>query len=51
MRPYDPDREQPILYRAGEYLRFQPITRAQYDAIEAQIAAGGYQYDIIVEEA
>ena len=50
-RPYDPDREQPILYRAGEYLRFQPITRAQYDAIEAQIAAGGYQYDIIVEEA
>ena len=51
VRPYDPDREQPILYRAGEYLRFQPITHAQYDAIEAQIAAGGYQYDIIVEEA
>ena len=51
VRPYDPDREQPILYRAGEYLRFQPITHAQYDAIEAQIAAGGYQYGIIVEEA
>ena len=39
-----------ILYRAGEYLRFQPITQKQYDAIEAQIAAGGYECDVIVEE-
>ena len=51
VRPYDPERAQPILYRAGEYLRFQPITQKQYDAIEAQIAAGGYECDVIVEEA
>lgn len=50
VRPYDPERAQPILYRAGEYLRFQPITQKQYDAIEAQIAAGGYECDVIVEE-
>ena len=50
VRPYDPERAQPILYRAGEYLRFPPITQKQYDAIEAQIAAGGYECDVIVEE-
>ena len=51
VRPYDPERAQPILYRAGEYLRFQPITQKQYDAIEAQITAGGYECDVVVEEA
>lgn len=51
VRPYDPDRKPPILYQAGEYLRFQPITQAQYEAIEAQIAAGSWECDIIVEGA
>lgn len=50
-RPYDPDRTPPILYQAGEYLRFSPISRKQYDAIEAQIAAGSYQCEVIVEGA
>lgn len=49
VRPYDPDRAEPILYSAGEYLRFLPITSAQYDAIEAQIAAGNFECDVIVE--
>ena len=51
VRPYDPDRKPPILYQAGEYLRFTPISRAQYDAIEAQIAAGDWECDVIVEGA
>lgn len=49
VRPYDPNREQPILYSAGEYLRFSPITPEQYATIEAQIAAGEYEYEFIVE--
>lgn len=51
VRPYDPERTQPILYSAGDYLRFSPISPARYDAIEAQIAAGGYECDVIVEGA
>ncbi len=33
VKPYDPDREKPILYQAGEYIRFFPVTEAQYEAI------------------
>lgn len=37
LRPYDPQREKAFLYQAGEYIRFYPITREEYD----RIAAGG----------
>lgn len=50
LKPYDPDRANPILYSAGEYLRFVPITPDEYVAIEAQLAAGTYVYDIFVED-
>ena len=44
LRPYDPTRETPILYQAGDYLRFVPITESEYHDIEAQLAAGTYRY-------
>ena len=31
VRFYDPDRTVPILCKAGEYIRFVPISRAEYD--------------------
>lgn len=31
VRFYDPNRSEPILCRAGEYIRFVPITRAEYE--------------------
>lgn len=49
LKPYDPDRENPILYAAGEYLRFVPITPDEYTAIETQLAAGTYSYGIFTE--
>lgn len=49
LRPYDPDREKPILYKAGDYIRFVPISREEYDAIEAQLAANAYEYRIFTE--
>lgn len=49
LRPYDPDREEPILYAAGEYLRFVPITPDEYNAIETQLSANAYEYQIIWE--
>ncbi|MEG1168267.1 MAG: 5-oxoprolinase subunit PxpB [Gordonibacter sp.] len=50
LRPYDPDRTEPILYAAGEYLRFVPISPDEYAAIETQLAANTYEYRIFVED-
>ena len=36
VKVYDPDRQEPILYRAGDYIRFYPITQAQFQQIAAQ---------------
>lgn len=45
LKPYDPGREKAFLYQAGEYIRFVPVSRAEYDrmALEASGAAGGEQ--------
>ena len=32
LKLYDPDREQPFLYQAGDYIRFVPITAEEYEA-------------------
>ena len=42
VRMYDPDRATPILPEAGQYIKFYAIDRAEYDAIAAMEAAGGY---------
>ena len=42
VRMYDPDRAVPILPQAGQYIRFYPIDRAEFDRIAAREAAGGY---------
>lgn len=49
LKPYDPDRAEPILYAAGEYLRFAPITPDEYATIETQLAAGTYEYQMFIE--
>ena len=51
IRPYDPDRERPILYEAGDYLRFVPITEQQYHVIDSQVKAGTYEYRSSLEES
>lgn len=42
IRPYDPERSDPILYSAGDCIRFKAITRAEYDEIAAAVASGEY---------
>lgn len=42
VRMYDPDRAEPILPKAGEYIKFYSITKAKFDEIAAQEAAGTY---------
>lgn len=36
VKVYDPQRQEPILYRAGDYIRFCPITQAEFDRIAAE---------------
>ena len=43
VKVYDPDREDPIVYSAGDYIRFYPITAAEYATIEA---AGGHTIEV-----
>ena len=43
---YDPHREQPILHKTGDYIRFEAIDRAEYDRIAAEVANNTYRYRI-----
>lgn len=42
LRLYAPNRAEPVLCKAGEYIRFRSITQAEFDIIAAQEAAGVY---------
>ena len=43
VRPYDPRREEPILYRAGDKIRFVPVDERKYKEIEAAVTEGVYE--------
>lgn len=43
VKVYDPDRADPILYSAGDYIRFYPITGAEYTAIAS---SGGHTIEV-----
>ena len=51
LKPYDPDRKQKILYEAGDYIHFNPISYEEYQRIEAEVKAGTYQVSVRVVEA
>ena len=40
---YDPDREQPILLRAGQFVKFTPIDDKAYAEIAAAVQSGAYR--------
>ena len=42
VRMYDPNRADPILPKAGEYIKFYAITQEEFDEIARQEAAGTY---------
>ena len=46
---YDHDREKPILYEAGEFIRFVPITECEFATIREQVENGTYEYRWIRE--
>jgi len=42
VKMYDPDRETPILPKAGQYIKFNSITQEEYDKIAAEVEKGTY---------
>lgn len=45
VRFYDADRAEPILPKAGWYIRFKPVTKEEYEKIRAAVAAGTYEVE------
>ncbi len=43
VKTYDPKREKPILFEAGDYIRFVPVDEAEFLRIKEQVDAGLYQ--------
>ncbi len=46
IRPYDPKRKEPILYKAGDYIRFCPVKKEEYEKIEKEVQSGTYTVEI-----
>lgn len=47
IKPYDPEREQPLLYEAGQYIRFVPIDGNTYEQISRRVAQNTYEVRVI----
>lgn len=47
---YDPKAEKPILCNAGEYIRFQPVSKEEYRSIESKIQEGSWKPEILREQ-
>ena len=50
LKPYDPEREEPILYKAGDYIRFKAINKDEYDKIVESVSKGQYKTEILEEK-
>lgn len=43
LKLYDPARKEPILYKAGDYIKFEPITPEHFDEISDALSRGSYE--------
>ncbi|ASS89495.1 5-oxoprolinase subunit PxpB [Aeribacillus pallidus] len=48
---YDPQKQDPILLKAGDYIRFVSITEREYEKIEQQVLKGSYKVAKYKKEA
>ena len=51
VKTYDPHREIPILYNAGDYIRFVPISEDEFHSIKEQVDKGVYECKVIEKGA
>ncbi|WP_315118909.1 5-oxoprolinase subunit PxpB [uncultured Clostridium sp.] len=50
LKLYEPNREVPILLKAGNYIKFVPISKNQYKTIEKAVNNGTYKYKTYIKE-
>ncbi|MBR6360430.1 MAG: 5-oxoprolinase subunit PxpB [Clostridia bacterium] len=50
VKVFDPSKENPILYKAGDYIKFYPVSLEEYGKIEAKVKAGEYTPEITEAE-
>lgn len=50
LKTYDPERAVPILFEAGDYIRFVPISEKEYMRVSEAVQNGTYQYRMIESE-
>ena len=50
IKTYDPNRKDPILFESGDYIRFIPISKEEYENIKSEVEAGLYKVNIHTEE-
>lgn len=50
LKLYEPNREVPILLKAGNYIKFIPISEDQYKTIEKDVNDGGYKYNTYIKK-
>ena len=50
VKTYDPGRENPILFEAGDYIRFVPVSEEEYLKIKEQVENGTYECIIHTKE-
>lgn len=46
LKVYDAERKPPILYQMGEYIKFDPVRRQEYEDIAKLVKTGEYQHRI-----
>ncbi len=46
VRCYNPDKEKPIPYMAGDHIRFRSITRAEFDELREMDLRGEYEFEV-----
>ena len=50
VKTYDSDRKDPILFEAGDYIRFVPISEAEFEKIEKEVEENKYECIVHKEE-
>ena len=50
VKTYNPDRKVPILFEAGDYIRFVPISQEEFEKIEKEVNEDKYECVVYIEE-
>lgn len=51
LKLYEPNREVPILLKAGNYIKFVPIFEGEYKSIEKAVNNGTYKYNTYIKKS